>query len=155
YSLWSGRAGLVGPTDLDGPLTRLVPRPPRDLKTRMAMRTLARLATTRRERDAGRRAFSRTASVTQRHAVGITSRSTFDSAPPGEVSWRPMDGWLRSSPRQHPAAHEQYPLRLYACGRILSVASVRVGLRHRWGVGPMGGELRLHLSEEGADAERL
>ena len=48
-----------------------------------------------------------------------------------------------------------YPLRLYACGRILSVASVRVGLRHRWGVRPMGGELRLHLSEEGADAERL
>ena len=46
YSLWSDRAGLVGPTDSYDPLTRLVPRSPRDLITRMAMGTLTRLATT-------------------------------------------------------------------------------------------------------------
>jgi len=46
YSLWSDRAGPVGPTALYDPLTRLVPRSPRDLITRMAMGMLTRLATT-------------------------------------------------------------------------------------------------------------
>src|SRR5215471_13340061 len=54
YSLWSDRAGLAGPTDLYGPLTRLVPRWPRDLITRMAMGTLTRLATTRGSVTLGR-----------------------------------------------------------------------------------------------------
>jgi hypothetical protein len=40
-----------------------------------------------------------------------------------------------------------YPLHLYGRGAILSVELL--------GVGPMSGELRLRLSEDGADAERL